>query len=490
MRSVEKLMSILSGGSSESGSQSAFSDAVNGVRGVQIQVASHSSSSPSHREHLNEDLQLEVQNELRRYQYAFTPCSKPAAEHLPWFRYDAIQQQIPGRNDFTYEWLQPFIPHEVARHTALEAVLQRGAANVKAILPVLRALIREKRKAKEHHRHLLQALYGACVLVDCTENVREEFHTFYHDMTPFVDLGDLLAMKCDVTRMGYRRVKALLPTDIKWLVAEFGEPSVHLCYRPLWDSLRRDAVRRYSRAEIVRNSTKPLVEEDVETLVPGWVRDRIEFSIRLRAEDRARASATAARNQQRDVALDGFEDIWKSTDQEFIVADLETTGLDSSTCEILELAAVLADSTGTELSSFSALIRISKPVPPLITDLTGISQGDVDRDGRPLQEVIDAFATFIGTRPLFFHNAPFDISFLQGAAQRSNHKFPNSVHDTLPLARAAWPNMRSHKLATLAKIIDDAPPPTHRALADARTTLAVLLAARDIAGRDNPEPSH
>lgn len=486
MRSVGKLMSFLSGGRPGSSSQSAVLDAVDAVRGVQIQVTLHSSSSPSHREHLNEDLQLEVQNELRRYQYVFAPCSKPAAEHLPWFRYDATYKQIPSRNGSPYEWLQPFIPLEVAQHAALKVVLQRGAANVKAILPVLRALIREKRKAKEHHRHLLQALYGACVLVDCTENVRGEFHTFYHDLTPFVDLGDLLAMRCDVTRMGYRRVKALLPTDIKWLVAEFGEPSVHLCYQPLWDSLRHDAVRRYCRAEIARTSTRPLGKEDVEASVPGWVRDRIEFSIRLRADERAHASSTAARNQQRDVALDGFEDIWKSTQQEFIVADLETTGLDSNTCEILELAAVMADSTGAELSSFSALIRISKPVPPLITDLTGISQGDVDRDGRPLQEVMAAFATFIGTRPLFFHNAPFDISFLQGAARRSNHKFPNSVHDTLPLARAAWPNMRSHKLATLAKIIDDAPSPTHRALADARTTLAVLLAARDIAGRDNP----
>lgn len=486
MRSVGKLVSLLSGVSSNSRSQSAVSNAADVVKGVKIQVTLPSTQLASHRDQLTDDMQLEVQHALRRYEYIIIPCSKPETEYQPWFQLDASHELIPSKNCSPYQWLKPFIPQEIAQHLALKAVLQRGAANVKTILPALRALIREKRKAKENHRQLLQALYGACVLVDFTENLRSEFHTFYHDLTPFVDLLDLLAMRCDVTRMGYRKVKALLPTDIKWLVAEFGEPSVHLCYQPLWDSLRRDAVRRYSRAEIARTSTIPLGKEDVETSVPGWVRDRIEFSVRLRAEDRARAAATAARNQQRDVALDGFEDIWKSTEHEFIVADLETTGLDSNTCEILELAAVLADSTGAELSSFSALIRISKPVPPLIADLTGISQADVDRDGRSLPEVIDAFETFIGTRPLFFHNAPFDISFLQRAAGRSNHKFPNTVHDTLLLARAAWPTMRSHKLATLAKIIEDAPPPTHRALADARTTLAVLLAARDIAGRDTP----
>ena len=181
MHSVGKFVSFLSSRRINLSPQSVMEDPADTVKGVQIQATLHTSPSSSHREHLNEDLQLEVQNELRRYQYVLAPCSKPATEHLPWFRFDATHKQIPSRNGSAYEWLQPFILQEVAQYAALETVLQRGATTVKAFLPVLRALIREKRKAKEHHRLLLQALYGTCVLVEFTENVRSEYHTFYHD---------------------------------------------------------------------------------------------------------------------------------------------------------------------------------------------------------------------------------------------------------------------------------------------------------------------
>ncbi|MDU7585871.1 MAG: exonuclease domain-containing protein, partial [Acidovorax sp.] len=56
-------------------------------------------------------------------------------------------------------------------------------------------------------------------------------------------------------------------------------------------------------------------------------------------------------------------------------------------------------------------------------------------------------------------------------------KFSSPVHDTLPLARKAWPELGGYKLGGLAAHIG-VPTPTHRALSDARATLAVLLAAR------------
>ena len=77
----------------------------------------------------------------------------------------------------------------------------------------------------------------------------------------------------------------------------------------------------------------------------------------------------------------------------------------------------------------------------------------------------------------FFHNAPFDQGFIKKAASQAKVKFVNPVHDTLPLARQAWPSLTSYKLATLAQHVG-ASVPTHRALEDAKATLAVLLAAR------------
>ncbi len=88
-----------------------------------------------------------------------------------------------------------------------------------------------------------------------------------------------------------------------------------------------------------------------------------------------------------------------------------------------------------------------------------------------------AFLAFIEARPVFFHNAPFDMRFIKVAADTTGLKFANPVHDTLPLTRAAWPTLGSYKLSLLAEYVG-APAPTHRGLADVKTTLAVLLSAR------------
>ncbi|MCC5613008.1 3'-5' exonuclease [Nostoc sp. CHAB 5834] len=95
----------------------------------------------------------------------------------------------------------------------------------------------------------------------------------------------------------------------------------------------------------------------------------------------------------------------------------------------------------------------------------------------PLAEALDRFLQFIGDRPVFFHNAPFDKSFLIKSAALTGRKILNPVHDTLPLARKAWPELGGYLLKALASHVG-APEPSHRALSDSRSTLAVLLAAR------------
>lgn len=151
----------------------------------------------------------------------------------------------------------------------------------------------------------------------------------------------------------------------------------------------------------------------------------------------------------------------------FVVADLETTGLSPASCEILEFAAVRVHPEG----------GIEGRVPSFIARLTGISQDEVERDGRPIAETLDAFLDFARGAPMFFHNASFDSRFLRATAQRHARVFDPDIHCTLQLARRAWPELASHKLGVLAAHLG-ASTPTHRALADVHTTVAVALAAR------------
>ncbi|MBW2675364.1 MAG: 3'-5' exonuclease [Deltaproteobacteria bacterium] len=168
---------------------------------------------------------------------------------------------------------------------------------------------------------------------------------------------------------------------------------------------------------------------------------------------------------------------WAATHQQFIVADLETTGLSVETDEVLEFAAVQVTPDGSIVGEFSTLVRVSRGVPDEITQLTGITQDAIDHEGRPLADAMKAFAVFVGAHPVFFHNAPFDKRFIMKAASQAKVKFVNQIYDTLPLARQAWPSLGTYKLTTLAQHIG-APVPKHRALADAKATVAVLLAAR------------
>lgn len=161
----------------------------------------------------------------------------------------------------------------------------------------------------------------------------------------------------------------------------------------------------------------------------------------------------------------------------FAVADLETTGLSTASCEILEFAAVHVGADGAVEREFSQVVRVRRDVPPFISRLTGITQAEVDAHGIPIEDAFRAFLDFVADVPVFFHNASFDRRFLLAAAEQTGRPYANPTHCTLALARRAWPELRSHKLGVLARHLGVSAP-THRALADVRTTVAVALAAR------------
>ncbi len=168
--------------------------------------------------------------------------------------------------------------------------------------------------------------------------------------------------------------------------------------------------------------------------------------------------------------------------QPFAVVDVETTGLDADKDELLELGAVLAEPSGAVTRELSVLVRPSQRVPDDTARLTGITQAMVDVEGQPLDRAFAVFLEHIGDRPILCHHAPFDAGFLREATKRARLTFKNVVHDTLPLARQAWPGLTSYRLFEVAELAGGRRP-THRALADARATLDVLIAARRLVSR-------
>lgn len=178
----------------------------------------------------------------------------------------------------------------------------------------------------------------------------------------------------------------------------------------------------------------------------------------------------------------GFEAEWKAMDEPFVVVDLETTASCPEVGELLEFAAILAEPTGVIVAEFSMIVSVSRPVPELITSRTGLTQAEVDRQGQPLPEAVHAFLDFVGSRPVFIHNAPFDLAFLQWASKQAQRAFTNPVYDTMVMAVMAWSPVRCESIYALARHIGK-PYAGTRAIDDARATLAVLLAIRAESGR-------
>ena len=91
---------------------------------------------------------------------------------------------------------------------------------------------------------------------------------------------------------------------------------------------------------------------------------------------------------------------------------------------------------------------------------------------------MEGFLSFVDNYPLVAHNADFDKSFIQAACLECDvEDVENEFVDTLALARKKCPDAASYKLGDLAEYLEvDAGDvmQAHRALADARTTLALF----------------
>ena len=159
----------------------------------------------------------------------------------------------------------------------------------------------------------------------------------------------------------------------------------------------------------------------------------------------------------------------------FISIDLETTGLDPSTCEIIELgAARFVDGAATE--SFSELVKPSGPLPQEITNLTGISNEMVSQ-APAIDVVIEQYLSLFDNAPwVVGHNIDFDLSFLKKYLTKKQFALLEAkALDTAILARILFPRLSRYSLSSLVSRFNIKRKRSHRAHDDARATAEVYL---------------
>ena len=181
-------------------------------------------------------------------------------------------------------------------------------------------------------------------------------------------------------------------------------------------------------------------------------------------------------NKKSDVEATAIE-LQRYLPEVFVVADIETTGLDPEKHEIIEIAAIRVRRDSDIHDTFSALVKPSKKIPKKITEITGITDDMLQKDGEPIEETMKQFISFIGNHRLVFYNAPFDMSFLNKSARQVGIVIENPISDALEIARIAWPNRRSYKLVDLAKDANLSTVMHHRAIKDCELTMRIFCAA-------------
>ena len=162
-------------------------------------------------------------------------------------------------------------------------------------------------------------------------------------------------------------------------------------------------------------------------------------------------------------------------DGEFIVFDLETTGLSASADRITEIGAVRLRG-GEIVERFGSLVNPGRALSAEITKITGIT--DQMLEGAPKEkEALTAFFDFIGseTAVMVAHNAGFDMGFLRAAAARCKIKESLTAIDTLPISRALYKELKRYSLDSLVKHFKLGDFNHHRADADAEVLAKIFL---------------
>ncbi|TCT26733.1 DNA polymerase III catalytic subunit PolC type [Melghiribacillus thermohalophilus] len=156
-------------------------------------------------------------------------------------------------------------------------------------------------------------------------------------------------------------------------------------------------------------------------------------------------------------------------DAEYVVFDVETTGLSAVYDTIIELAAVKIKN-GEIIDRFESFANPHEPLSETTTELTGITD-EMVKDAPEVEEVLKKFDEWMGDAILVAHNASFDMGFLnEGLRKIGKDKASNPVIDTLELSRFLFPELKNHRLNTLCKHLNIELVQHHRAIYDAEAT--------------------
>lgn len=154
----------------------------------------------------------------------------------------------------------------------------------------------------------------------------------------------------------------------------------------------------------------------------------------------------------------------------FVVLDLETTGMEPKTDDIIEVALIRYEN-GKEVDRYEDLIKVDYELPEIIVAITGITDAALKKDGKKREGVMTKVEELLKGAYLVGHNIQFDEGFLK--ASGIDLDILGTI-DTIPLAQILFPEQLSYSLESLADDFELAHTEKHRAMGDTEATLALF----------------
>ena len=160
--------------------------------------------------------------------------------------------------------------------------------------------------------------------------------------------------------------------------------------------------------------------------------------------------------------------------EDYVVFDLETTGVSPYNDEVIEISAVKARK-GKVVEEFSELVNPKRTILFAASRVNNITD-DMVSDAPFFDEVLRHFLEFVGEDVLVGHNIQsFDMKFIYRDCERYFHQLiTNDYVDTLILAKRCFPEWRHRRLGDLADYYGISTQGAHRALADCRMNQRVF----------------
>ena len=151
---------------------------------------------------------------------------------------------------------------------------------------------------------------------------------------------------------------------------------------------------------------------------------------------------------------------------DYVVFDLETTGVRPDVDEIIEISAIKVREHKA-VDEFSTLVNPGMHIPAAASRVNHITD-DMVESAPELAQALEGFLRFAGDDILVGHNIhSFDLNFIYHGTMRIFHTaIENDYIDTLYMARQCLPELSHYKLSDVAAYFHISTKGAHRALND------------------------